>query len=107
MPAHTFNWTQPPYDEETPILGGQLLAVAQKVVERLGDQWGAAAGPGGRTGHLRYAHHDVFTIGVCEAGDVFLRSDVAGDVRHLPHVTANSSPDDIADAVAIHVGDLY
>ncbi|MEU1567229.1 hypothetical protein ABZ504_43910 [Streptomyces mirabilis] len=104
---HTFDWTHPPYDDEdAPILGSQLLAVAQKAVERLGDQWGAAVGPGGRTGHLR-TDHTVFTIGVCEAGDVFLRNDKIGDVMHLPHVNANSSPDDIAEAVAQHVGHLY
>ncbi|MFJ2397470.1 hypothetical protein ACIOTI_32590 [Streptomyces sp. NPDC087843] len=83
-----------------------MLTVAQKAVERLGDQWGAAAGPGGRSGHLR-TNHTVFTIGVCDAGDIYLRNDVIGDVRHLPHVNANSSPDDIAEAVAAHVGDLY
>ncbi|MFI6340765.1 hypothetical protein [Streptomyces sp. NPDC050535] len=104
---HTFDWAHAPFTEDTPILGNQLHTVAQKAVEQLGDQWGAAAGPGGRTGHLRNAHQDVFTIGVCEAGDVFLRNDVIGDVRHLPHVNANSSPEDIANAVALHVSDLY
>ncbi|MGW3820069.1 hypothetical protein [Streptomyces sp. NPDC005046] len=106
--GHTFFWTHPPYDDKegVPILGSQLFTVARKAVEMLGDQWGAAAGPGGRTGHLR-TNHTVFTIGVCEAGDVYLRNDDSGDVRHLPHVDANSSPDDIAEAVTLHIGDLY
>lgn len=107
MTAHTFRWTSPPYPEDAPIFGARLLTVAQKAATLLGDQWGAAAGPGGRTGHLRNGFHDVFTIGVCEAGDVFLRNDVVGDVRHLPHVDATSSPDRIAEAVASHIGDLF
>ncbi|MEU2588245.1 hypothetical protein ABZ612_36400 [Streptomyces avermitilis] len=104
---HTFHWTHPPFDEDGPILAGLPLAVAQKAVELLGDQWGAAAGPAGRTGHLRNACHDVFTIGVCEAGAVFFRNDVLGDAMHLPQVDAYSSPDRIAEAVADHIGDLY
>ncbi|MCX4993397.1 hypothetical protein [Streptomyces sp. NBC_00568] len=106
--AHTHEWTHPPYDDQdgAPILGDRLFTVACAAVLLLGDQWGAAAGPGGRTGHLR-TNHTVFTIGVCEAGGIFLRNDNEGDVRHLPHVDANSSPDDIAEAVAAHVGDLY
>ncbi|MFD9464275.1 hypothetical protein [Streptomyces sp. NPDC060027] len=107
--AHTFNWTHPPFDKDEgeTIRGSLLLTAAQRAVSLLGDQWGAAAGPGGRTGHLRNAHHDVFTIGVCDAGDVFLRNDVTGDVRHLPHADAHSSPDDIAEQVAEYIGDLY
>ncbi|MFE2603678.1 hypothetical protein ACFXDI_10060 [Streptomyces mirabilis] len=106
--THTFHWTHPPFDEDEnePISGSLLLTVAQGAVSLLGDQWGAAAGPGGRTEHLR-TNHTVFTIGVCEAGDVFLRNDQIGDVRHLPHVNANSSPDDIAEQVAEYIGELY
>ncbi|MFE7077123.1 hypothetical protein ACFU96_44265 [Streptomyces sp. NPDC057620] len=105
--GHAFDWTHPPYTEDAPVLGSQLLAIAQKAVEQLGDQWSAAAGPGGRTGHLRNAYGDVFTIGVCEAGDVFLRNDVAGSVRHLPHVDPYSDLDEIANAIVLHVGDMY
>ncbi|MFF1517102.1 hypothetical protein [Streptomyces sp. NPDC058305] len=106
--ASTYQWTHPPYDDEdsAPIFGDQLFTVARKAVLRLGDQWDAAAGPGGRTGHLR-TNHTVFTIGVCEAGDIYLRNDTNGDVRHLPHVDANSNPDGIADAVCDHIADLY
>ncbi|MCX4429500.1 hypothetical protein [Streptomyces mirabilis] len=104
--THTLNWTHLPFDQGEPTPRSLLLTVAQRAVSLLGDQWGAAEGPGGRTGHLR-TDHTVFTIGVCEAGDVFLRNDEIGDVMHLPYVNANSSPDDIAEQVAEYVGDLY
>ncbi|MET7746486.1 hypothetical protein [Streptomyces sp. NPDC005385] len=107
--AHTYEWTHPPYDDQEQaalIFGNQLFTAARKTVETLGDHLSAAAGPGGRTAHLRTGG-TVFTLGICDAGDIFLRNDEIGDVRHLPHVNANSSPDAIAEAVANHIGDLY
>ena len=104
----TFEWEHAPFhDEQQPDNGPLLVAAVREAVTLLGDQWGAAAGPAGRTGHLRNAHNDVFTVGVCEAGAVFLCNNVAGDVMHLPHVDAHSSPARVAEAIADHIGDLY
>ncbi|MFF4542239.1 hypothetical protein [Streptomyces aureus] len=104
---HTFRWAHMPFDDEEDEPTSLMGTVAQQVVALLGDQWGAAEGPGGRTGHLRNAHQDVFTIGVCEAGCVFLRNDVSGDVMHLPHVNADSSADEITEAAHEHIGELF
>ncbi|MET8292195.1 hypothetical protein ABZV80_44940 [Streptomyces sp. NPDC005132] len=106
-PTHAFNWTHMPFDEDEANPGSLLLTAAQTAVTLLGDQWGAAEGPAGRTGHLRSGSHDVFTLGVCEAGGVFLRNDGTGDVMHLPHADATSSADTIAAQVAEYIGHLY
>ncbi|MER7982472.1 hypothetical protein [Streptomyces sp. NPDC095817] len=106
--AHTYEWTHPPYEDQEPahVFNSPLFTAARKAVEFLGDQFGAAAGPGGRTAHLR-TQGVVFTLGICEAGDVYLRNEDIGDVIHLPHINANSSPNDIAEAVFNHIGDIY
>ncbi|WP_406834788.1 hypothetical protein ACICHK_00030 [Streptomyces sp. AHU1] len=104
--THTFRWTHLPFEEEDEPQS-LLLTVARQVVELLDGQWGAAEGPGGRTGHLRDAQQGVFTIGVCEAGCVFLRNDGSGAVMHLPHVDADSSADEISEVVHEHLHELF
>ncbi|MET8411702.1 hypothetical protein ABZV34_27015 [Streptomyces sp. NPDC005195] len=105
--GYAFTWTSQPFDEDEAAPASLLLTVAQGAVTLLGDQWSAAEGPAGRTGHVRSGSRDVFTIGVCEAGAVFLRNDGTGDVMHLPHTDAESDVDAIAEQVAEYIGHLY
>ncbi|MFC7512624.1 hypothetical protein ACFQV4_29835 [Streptomyces thermocarboxydus] len=75
-------------------------------LEFLGDQWTALPGPWGTTGHLRSPDRIPFTVGVCEAGRLYLRNDSAGDSTHLPY---DSSADlaGIGRAIAEAIGGLY
>ncbi|MGW0969953.1 hypothetical protein [Streptomyces sp. NPDC002516] len=104
---HTFRWAHLPFDNEEDEPTSLLGTVAQQVVALFDGQWGAAEGPGGRTGHLRSAEWGVFTIGVCEAGCVFLRNDTSGAVMHLPHVDADSSANEITEAAHEHIDELF
>lgn len=81
-------------------------AVAQAALEFLGDQWSALPGPWVRTGHLRNADRIPFTVGICEAGHLYLRNDAQGDSVHLPF-RSTSDLTAIAQAIADTVGDLY
>ncbi|MCT9003499.1 hypothetical protein [Streptomyces rhizosphaerihabitans] len=80
--------------------------VACAALEFLGDQWGALPGPWGRTGHLRSGDHVPFTVGVCEAGHLYIRNDAQGDSAHLPFAsTADLAA--VGQAIAEAVDDLY
>ncbi|UFQ99721.1 hypothetical protein KBP30_41585 [Streptomyces sp. Go40/10] len=81
-------------------------AVACAAVEFLGDQWGALPGPWGVTGHLHNADHIPFTVGVCEAGDLYIRNDLQGDSRHL-RFRSTADITLIGRTIAAVIGDLY
>ncbi|MFF3406657.1 hypothetical protein ACFYW8_10655 [Streptomyces sp. NPDC002742] len=83
-----------------------VYATARAALEFLGDQWGALPGPCGATGHLHNADHIPFTVGVCEAGHLYLRNDAQGDSVHLPF-TSTDDPTAIGQAIAKVIGDLY
>lgn len=80
--------------------------VARAALEFLGDQWGVLPGPWGRTGHLRSGDCIPFTVGVCEAGDFYIRNDAQGDSVHLPF-TSTADLAVIGQAIAEAVGTLY
>ncbi|MEU6071851.1 MULTISPECIES: hypothetical protein [Streptomyces] len=81
-------------------------AVALAVVAVLGDQWGALPGPWGTTGHLHDADRIPFTIGVCEAGSLYIRNDTRGDGAHVP-VKSDADLNTIGEAIAELIGRLY
>ncbi|MEU2857620.1 hypothetical protein ABZ672_04205 [Streptomyces mirabilis] len=80
--------------------------VVRAALEFLGDQWGALPGPWGTTGHLRSGDRIPFTVGVCEAGDLYIRNDAQGDSVHLPFTSTDDLPA-IGQAIAEVVGALY
>jgi hypothetical protein len=83
-----------------------LYAVALAAVEALGDQWGALPGPWGTTGHIHDADRIPFTIGVCEAGLLYIRNDRRGDSVHVP-VKSDTDLKTIGEAIAELIGHLY
>lgn len=81
--------------------------VARAALEFLGDQWSALPGPWGTTGHLHSPDRTPFTVGVCEAGHLYLRNDFLGDSTHLPYEPNGGDPAHIGRAIAEAIGDLY
>ncbi|MFJ9662910.1 hypothetical protein ACIRPR_33785 [Streptomyces griseoflavus] len=81
--------------------------VARAALEFLGDQWTVLPGPWGTTGHLRSPDRIPFTVGVCEAGHLYLRNDSAGDSTHLPYESRGGDPAVIGRAIAEAIGGLY
>ncbi|MGW0730883.1 hypothetical protein [Streptomyces mirabilis] len=81
-------------------------AVACAAAEALGDQWRALPGPGLVTGHLHSGDRVPFTVGVCEAGDFYIRNDSVGDSRHLL-VDPTADLPSLGAAVARVVGHIY
>ncbi|WP_435220624.1 hypothetical protein [Streptomyces sp. Tue6028] len=80
--------------------------IACAAVTAMGDQWGVRPGPWGRTGHLRNADHTPFTVGVCEAGYLYLRNDELGDSVHLPLSSTADLPT-LGQAIANVIGELF
>jgi hypothetical protein len=80
--------------------------IARAAVEALGDQWGALPGPWGITGHIHDADRTPFTIGVCEAGVLYIRNDERGDSSHLA-MDSNTDLETIGQAIADLIGHLY
>lgn len=93
-------YEQPKQHPHTPY------AVACAALEFLGDQWSALSGPWGTTGHLRSGDRIPFTVGVCGAGDLYIRNDAQGDSVHLPFTSTADLPA-IGQAIAEVVGELY
>lgn len=60
----------------------------------------------GVTGHLHNADHTPFTVGVCEAGDLYVRNDELGDSAHL-RLSSTADLKSLGQAVADVIGDLY
>ncbi|MFI9825254.1 hypothetical protein ACIHFC_33175 [Streptomyces sp. NPDC052013] len=93
-------YEQPTQHPNTPY------GIARASLEFLGDQWSALPGPWGRTGHLHNADRFPFTVGVCEAGHLYLRNDFLGDSTHLPY-DSSAAPALIGQAIAEAIGALY
>ncbi|KUN37710.1 hypothetical protein AQJ30_15615 [Streptomyces longwoodensis] len=83
-----------------------LADVARAALDHVGDQWRAASGPWGTTGHLWAWDNTPFTIGVNGTGELFVRNDRLGDALPLP-VTPADDLDTVARAVADITGRLY
>ncbi|WP_237329956.1 hypothetical protein [Streptomyces sp. BA2] len=67
---------------------------------------GSRVRPLGTTGHLCSGDRVPFTIGVCEAGHLYIRNDAQGDSAHLPFTSTADLPA-IGQAIAEVVGGLY
>ncbi|WP_086798753.1 hypothetical protein [Streptomyces caniscabiei] len=93
-----------PAQEPEPSVTPYQVAQAAAVI--LGDQWGVRPGPMGTTGHLHNADWTPFTVGVCEAGHLYVRNDEIGDSAHLP-VTVTADVDALARAVVDVLGSLF
>jgi len=89
-----------------PIPRFSLFEISEDATEILGDQCGVDPGPWAQTGHLR-CNGTPFTIGICEAGDLYVRNDETGDAVHLPHVTPDNERRAIAQAIADTIGALH
>lgn len=80
--------------------------IARAAVDALGDQWGALPGPLGVTGHLHNDDRTPFTVGICEAGELYVRNDALGDSAHLPlSITADLKT--LGEAIADVLPDLH
>ncbi|GGY05074.1 hypothetical protein [Streptomyces minutiscleroticus] len=80
--------------------------VARAALVLLGDQWGVLPGPMGTTGHLHNGDGTPFTVGVCEAGHLYVRNDSQGDAAHLP-VPPTADLAALAHAVARILPELF
>lgn len=94
--THHVNTTLPALAAQRPPTPYEVALAA---LDLLGDQWGVEPGPMGVTGRLHNADWTHFTVGVCDAGCMYVRNDENGDSAHLrPKVTAGTA----ALAQALH-----
>ncbi|MFG3267880.1 hypothetical protein [Streptomyces bobili] len=81
-------------------------AAACAAEQAMGDQWQVFPGPWGVTGHLFNSEHTPFTVGVCEAGSLYIRNDERGDSIHVP-VNSHTPLTKIGQTIAELINDLF
>ncbi|WP_328868628.1 hypothetical protein OHT76_44090 [Streptomyces sp. NBC_00287] len=59
------------------------------------------------TGHIWDADRIRFTVGVCEAGHLYVRNDSRGDSTHLLDTEPDADLVTLGQAIADVIGDLY